>query len=313
MERVEGGLPYPALEVPAESQELVHQQRAGSIRISVTDSGAGLSEAQLAKICSEGVQFNANELQAGKGSGLGLFITKGIVEQHGGKLTVTSSGIGAGTTFAVELPLFTKISGGGSRKGLSIFIAPEDSTFLPPVSVLNLRSASISATSTPTNRLEFDATIRAPTPRAAARRSPHHISHPANTEPPPVQPKRILVVDDASSNRKMLSRILTAKGYVCEQAEDGQQAIDVYRAAVESGQPFYAITMDFEMPVMNGPTATGHLRALGCTIPIIGVTGNMLPDDIKHFKVQGATEVIGKPVNINRFEELMQEHGKRIV
>jgi signal transduction histidine kinase len=51
--------------------------RHGSIRLSVRDTGAGLSAAQLKNICSEGVQFNANALQAGQGSGLGLFIAKG--------------------------------------------------------------------------------------------------------------------------------------------------------------------------------------------------------------------------------------------
>jgi signal transduction histidine kinase len=66
------------------------------VRIAVKDSGAGLSPQQLAEICAEGVQFNANELQAGQGSGLGLFISKGIVEQHGGKLVVESEGLGKG-------------------------------------------------------------------------------------------------------------------------------------------------------------------------------------------------------------------------
>ncbi len=120
--------------------------------------------------------------------------------------------------------------------------------------------------------------------------------------------KRVLVVDDAVSNRKMLVRILTNNGYVCEQAEDGQQALNMYRASLESGELFYAITMDSEMPVMNGPTATGHLRALGCSIPIIAVTGNMLPDDVRHFKAQGATEVLGKPLSVVRFKEIMLEH-----
>ena len=52
-------------------------QRYGSVRLSITDSGAGMTSAQLAKVCMEGIQFNANELQAGQGSGLGLFIAKG--------------------------------------------------------------------------------------------------------------------------------------------------------------------------------------------------------------------------------------------
>ena len=48
--------------------------------ISCKDSGAGLSKDNLSQLFKEGVQFKANELQGGGGSGLGLFITKGIVQ-----------------------------------------------------------------------------------------------------------------------------------------------------------------------------------------------------------------------------------------
>jgi CheY-like chemotaxis protein len=54
----------------------------------------------------EYVQFNANQLQAGNGSGLGLYIAKGIVEQHGGSLEVASDGLNKGTTFTLTLPMY---------------------------------------------------------------------------------------------------------------------------------------------------------------------------------------------------------------
>ena len=47
------------------------------IEVTVKDSGAGLSAENLGRLFGEGVQFNANSLQGGGGSGLGLFITKG--------------------------------------------------------------------------------------------------------------------------------------------------------------------------------------------------------------------------------------------
>ena len=47
------------------------------LEVSVKDSGAGLTPANLVRLFGEGVQFNANGLQGGGGSGLGLFITKG--------------------------------------------------------------------------------------------------------------------------------------------------------------------------------------------------------------------------------------------
>ena len=278
MERISGTRLSPQLDLPAESAHLLEQPRAGSIRISVTDSGVGLTTEQLAQICSEGVQFNANELQAGKGSGLGLFITKGIMEQHGGTLSVASAGLDHGTTFTAELPLFFNLGASISLRSISQ-IHPDSTPSCTAV------AATRELQNTPNTNTNTNTVV-------AANR-----------------PKRILVVDDATSNRKLLVRLLSNKGYVCEQAEDGQQAIDVYRASLASGLSFDAITMDFEMPVMNGPTATGHLRAMGCTVPIIGVTGNMLPDDIHCFMVQGATEVMGKPLNMALFDRILRRNG----
>ena len=79
---------------------------AGVVRILVSDSGAGMSAAQRRELFGEGMQFNANTLQAGQGSGLGLFIAKEIVEQHGGRLNAASAGLEKGSTFIVVLPLF---------------------------------------------------------------------------------------------------------------------------------------------------------------------------------------------------------------
>ena len=51
--------------------------RAGSLVLSVLDTGAGISKQNQLQLFQEGVQFNANQLQAGQGSGLGLWISKG--------------------------------------------------------------------------------------------------------------------------------------------------------------------------------------------------------------------------------------------
>ena len=48
------------------------------LEVAIVDSGAGLSAANLLRLFGEGVQVNANGLQGGGGSGLGLFITKGL-------------------------------------------------------------------------------------------------------------------------------------------------------------------------------------------------------------------------------------------
>jgi signal transduction histidine kinase len=56
----------------------------GVFRVAVVDTGAGISKDNLPKLFGQYVQFNAGKLQGGKGSGLGLWLSKIIVEMHDG-------------------------------------------------------------------------------------------------------------------------------------------------------------------------------------------------------------------------------------
>ena len=66
----------------------------------------------------------------------------------------------------------------------------------------------------------------------------------------------------------------------------------------DKGYGYDAILMDYVMPKMNGPDATKAIRQLGYTGPIIGVTGNALPEDREVFMNAGATDVIIKPLRL---------------
>ena len=103
----------------------------------------------------------------------------------------------------------------------------------------------------------------------------------------------VLVVDDVSLNRKMLCRSISSNFNHIAQARDGEEAI---RYAMNGGyrRP-HIILMDYVMPNMDGPTATKELRALGYKGMIIGVTGNALPADVDIFLSAGATCVLTKP------------------
>jgi two-component system, chemotaxis family, sensor kinase Cph1 len=75
--------------------------------LSVTDSGQGLSKDALAHLFEPFWQVEQGSRQAQKGLGLGLAITRHIVELHGGTIGVESEGLGRGSTFRVTLPLAT--------------------------------------------------------------------------------------------------------------------------------------------------------------------------------------------------------------
>jgi CheY-like chemotaxis protein len=274
------GTPTPAT---AALRTAIH---AGSITIAVKDSGAGLTPVQLESICAEGVQFNANQLQAGQGSGLGLFISKGIIDQHGGKLTITSEGLGKGVTFSLEMPIYREPA---PRASLS----REHSITSSAGSKSNAANVP-----PPLPSADVEAALLAELQNQEALRVPLRTRH-------------LLVVDDSPFNRKMLCRLLSTKGYQCEQAEDGAESIKVYNAMIERGDAVDAILMDFEMPVMNGPTATAKLREQGCTCLIIGVTGNVLPDEQEYFRSRGANYVLPKPFKMEDFELIMGEQPSR--
>jgi CheY-like chemotaxis protein len=218
--------------------------RAGSVRVVVKDTGAGMTKEQLSMLGTDFCQFDANKLQHGGGSGLGLAIAKGIVDQHNGTITTQSDGPGMGTTFTVELPLYD-IPRALRHRGDNPH-RETTSTEITSMSVVH----------------DNDDT--------AKDRSPCHCH-------------RILVVEDAESSQKMLIRLLERDGHKCVGAGNGQKAVDAIaadlvassRADDQSHVPFDTILMDFEMPVMNGRKLrysfvfanANHLFSASCLSP----------------------------------------------
>ena len=113
---------------------------------------------------------------------------------------------------------------------------------------------------------------------------------------------KILVVDDSKLNRRMLIKSLKANSHLCDEAEDGVEAVEKVRKTFIDGGLYDAILMDFMMPIMDGPTATKLIRDMGYTGVIIGVTGNALPSDVSHFTISGANCVLLKPVDMDALE-----------
>ena len=92
---------------------LGHQtQRAGSkgiLKISIQDTGIGMTKEQSDKLFQRFSQVSEDENKRLLGSGLGLWITKQIIEQHMGKIEVDSKE-GTGTRFEVTLPTIVEDS-----------------------------------------------------------------------------------------------------------------------------------------------------------------------------------------------------------
>jgi CheY-like chemotaxis protein len=120
------------------------------------------------------------------------------------------------------------------------------------------------------------------------------------------------VVEDSAPNRKLLCALLKRLNCVVESVENGQLCLDAFQPLMQrfplhspAGPlsptvsdllnrlaPFDIILMDNSMPVLNGMEATSRLRAHGFTLPIVGVTGNVLQEDQQAFRAAGVTEIL---------------------
>ncbi len=96
---------------------LTAREVEGGVAMAVTDTGVGIGEADRARIFDEFVQVGEFAGRQERGTGLGLALTRRLVELHGGTITMESAvantdGRGTGTTFTVWLPQRTAEAGG---------------------------------------------------------------------------------------------------------------------------------------------------------------------------------------------------------
>ncbi|MEA3201324.1 MAG: hypothetical protein QOE90_2752 [Thermoplasmata archaeon] len=90
---------------PAGGRIEVSARREGNeVVVRVADTGAGLSRDQIERLFRPFSQVHDRAGQSRSGTGLGLYISRGIVEQHGGRIWAASDGLGMGSTFAFALP-----------------------------------------------------------------------------------------------------------------------------------------------------------------------------------------------------------------
>ncbi|KAB3527130.1 histidine kinase N-terminal 7TM domain-containing protein [Alkaliphilus serpentinus] len=117
--------------------------------------------------------------------------------------------------------------------------------------------------------------------------------------------RRILLVEDIESNRKLASIILNRLGYTCDIAVNGKEAVEAC-----SQRKFDLILMDCQMPVMDGYSATGCIRSqasLNNNTPIVAMTANALVGDREKCLAVGMDDFITKPINKDQLKSVIEK------
>jgi len=112
--------------------------------------------------------------------------------------------------------------------------------------------------------------------------------------------KKMLLVDDIEINREIVMAILEQTQIETVCAVNGREAVEIFARDPDG---FDVILMDINMPEMDGVEATRRIRALGTgnssRVPIIALTANTNPEDVKNYFAAGMTDHAGKPVDFD--------------
>jgi len=112
----------------------------------------------------------------------------------------------------------------------------------------------------------------------------------------------VLVVDDRTADRDVLSDILTDKGYRVATAADGKEAIRM------AGDSHYDIIfMDIKMPGMDGFATFQEIKALNPEARVIFMTGFVVDESLKEALDAGAYPIAYKPLDIENLCALLAQ------
>ena len=119
--------------------------------------------------------------------------------------------------------------------------------------------------------------------------------------------KRILLAEDNDLNREIAETTLTEAGAQVTAVTDGKEAVNAFLTAPEG--TFDLVLMDLMMPNMNGLEATkairGSARRDTLTLPIVAMTANVFPDDVRATEDAGMNAHIGKPCSAKKLVDVL--------
>jgi len=115
----------------------------------------------------------------------------------------------------------------------------------------------------------------------------------------------VLLVEDNPINQQVIEHILATLKVNYTVAENGQVALDI----MQQSPPFDVVLMDCEMPVMDGFTATRHIREQetpqGHHIPIIALTAHAIDSYRQRCFECGMDDYIAKPVRLQQLAKIL--------
>lgn len=116
---------------------------------------------------------------------------------------------------------------------------------------------------------------------------------------------RILYVEDNFQNKRLVKKILAARGYDVLEADDGLTGVESAR-----DQRPDLILMDISLPGIDGVEATQRIKAFPETakIPVIALTANAMRGDRERFIAAGCDDYLPKPISTAELLDMINKY-----
>jgi len=254
-----------------------------SVILEVNDDGPGVAEDVRTKIFDP--FFTTKEV--GKGTGLGLTVAYAIVEEHGGRMWLTSE-MGAGASFFVELPC-----GGGRLKAIAAGGAGEDAG-----------SGWAGVGGGAGNALATASADGLGGAGGALTTRTQIVGPGQATRTPPLDSQAVLIVEDEAALASAMAESFMDAGYLVDRAGDGEEAL----ARLEGGH-YDLIISDLKMPRMDGIQLFGVVRERHPDMAerIMFITGDVIGTDAERFLADSRGPWLAKPFRLSELLRLAKE------
>lgn len=231
-------------------------------KFSVQDNGIGLTEKQIQHLFDSFTQADSSTTRKYGGTGLGLTISKYLVELMGGEIGVTSE-YGIGSTFSFILPF--EIQDGIANERINNILP------LTPSQLVNVISGAY---------IKSDYHIR----QQVIKKDILFNSKLAGNH--------VLLVEDNMINQQVAIEILKSAGIIVDTAENGREALE----KISAGN-YDLVLMDLQMPIMDGLETTKILRSQPQyqNLPIIALTAHAISDYREQCLELGMNDFLSKP------------------
>jgi signal transduction histidine kinase len=247
----------------------------GWLKVSISDTGMGIGKDKFGTIFESFVQGQGSADREHSGTGLGLAVTKQLVELHGGQISVDST-VGEGSVFSFTLPtseaqpvVIENRRDIGDSVSKSHFFADE------------VQALDLLFDEPPQKQIIQDRQL----------------------------PKfRILLVDDEPINLLVLRNHLAGKSYQLVEASGGEEALEL----INKSEPFDLVLLDIMMPRVSGYKVCERLRETYSVndLPVIFLSAKNQVADLVHSFSIGANDYLSKPIAKHELLTRVETHLK---